>query len=103
MVSDEIGKRLHDRATRGETLSAQDQARLDAWYADQDRTEAVELGLNTAPKTMATLQAQVDSALAQLASVTARIQEIAEENDALRREVASLRSQLAQHALLQTA
>jgi len=45
MVSDEIGKQLHNRATRGEVLSAEEQAHLEEWYATQDRAEADQLGL----------------------------------------------------------
>ena len=37
MVTDEVGRQLHDRATRGETLSADDQARLAEWNAPQAR------------------------------------------------------------------
>jgi len=43
---------------------------------------------------LATLQAQVDAALAQLMTVAKRIQEIASENETLRREIANLRHQL---------
>lgn len=95
MASDELGKQLHDRATRGEVLSAEEQAQLENWYATQDRAEMDELGLTVTEKTLTALQAQVDAALAQLATVTRRIQEIAAENEALRREIAALRRQLA--------
>ena len=44
MVSDELGKQLHDRATRGEALSPEEQAQLKDWYATQDRAEADQLG-----------------------------------------------------------
>lgn len=45
MESDKIGKRLHDRATRGEALSEEEQTQLEEWYAMQDRAEAEELSL----------------------------------------------------------
>ncbi len=96
MASDDMGRRLHDRATRGETLSADEKAQLDRWYAEQDRAESDVLRVATAEKTVTALQAQVDAALAQLAAVTKRIQEIAAENEALRQETAALRRQLAQ-------
>jgi peptidoglycan hydrolase CwlO-like protein len=96
MVSDELAKQLHDRATRGEPLSAQERAQLENWYALQDSAESNTLGLAATEKTLSTLQTQVDSALAQLTTVTKRMQEIASENEALRREVADLRRQLAQ-------
>lgn len=35
---------LHDRATRGHALSAEEHAQLDAWYAAQDAAEASAIG-----------------------------------------------------------
>jgi hypothetical protein len=92
MISDEIGKQLHDRATRGEELSAEEQSQLKDWYTAQDQTEADLLRL--IDYSASQLQAQVNSALTQLATVAGRIQEIASENDALRAENASLRQRL---------
>ncbi len=96
MISDDFAKQLHDRASRGELLSAEEQAQLEEWYALQDNAETKALGLVAAERALATLQAQIDAALAQLMTVTKRIQEIASENEALRREIATLRQQLAQ-------
>jgi len=95
MISDDLAKQLHDRATRGEPLSAEEQAQLEKWYVLQDNAESRALGLTAAEKTLTTLQAQVDAALAQLMTVTKRIQEIAAENETLRREITALRRQLA--------
>jgi len=100
MVSDELGKQLHDRATRGQDLSPEEQEQLAAWYAAQDRAEMAELGL-PASETTASLQAQINAVLAQLASTTRQIQELTEENKALRREIAVVRQQLVQRAVLQ--
>jgi hypothetical protein len=95
MISDNLGKQLHDRATRDEELSAEEQAQLEEWYATQDRAEAEALGLTVKETAITTLQAQIDSALTQVATVTKRIHEIASENEVLRRETAALRRQLA--------
>lgn len=97
MVSDEVGLELHERATRGEQLSAEEQAQLEAWYAVQDEAEAALLGPGEV-REIDSLEAQVESAAAQLSSVTARIQQVMAENQALRREVAALRKQLAEPA-----
>jgi hypothetical protein len=102
-MTDDLGKQLHDRATRGEALLPQEQAQLKAWYAAQDQAEMAKLDLTAAGKTAATLQAQVDSTLAQLTVVTRQIQETSAENQALRRENAALRHQLAQRVLFQPA
>jgi peptidoglycan hydrolase CwlO-like protein len=67
---------------------------LEKWYALQDNAESKALGLTAAEKTLAALQAQVDAALAQLMTVTKRIQEIAAENETLRGEITALRRQL---------
>jgi hypothetical protein len=48
-MPDTFGAQLHDRITRGEKLSDQEQALLEAWYAAQDRTEASELGIRDVP------------------------------------------------------
>ena len=97
MVSDEVGVELHERATRGEQLSAEEQAQLEAWYAAQDEAEADLLGSSEVQE-IASLESQVENAAVQLSSVTARIQQVMAENQALRREVAALRKQLAEPA-----
>jgi hypothetical protein len=96
MVTDELGRQLHDRATLGETLSLEEQAQLEDWYAAQDSAEAADLGLTVSAETITVLQAQVALALEQVTITTQRIQEITEENQALRQEIATLRQQLAQ-------
>ena len=102
MVSDELGKQLHDRATRGEALSAQERAVLETWYTAQDRAEMESLDLTTT-ETVDTLQAQVNSALEQLERAAKRIQELAQENDRLRSEIATLHHRLAQQATIRAA
>jgi hypothetical protein len=96
MISDDIAKKLHDRSSRGETLAAEEQKQLQDWYARQDAAESKTLGLAASEKTVTSLQAQVDAALTQLTTVTKRIQEVASENETLRRETGMLRRQLMQ-------
>ncbi|MCI0485509.1 MAG: hypothetical protein L0229_02805 [Blastocatellia bacterium] len=95
MVSDKTGRQLHDRATRGEELSVEEQSQLQRWYDAQDRAESDMLNITAPDGSVTALQAQVDSALQQLAAITHRLQEIAAENDALRNENAELRRQVA--------
>ena len=104
VVDDELGRQLHDRATRGEELSKEDQMLLDAWYEAQDRAEIK--GLNLAATDEAKtikLQKEIDSVLIQLRTATKRIQEITRENDVLRQEIARMRQQLTQQMVTQPA
>ena len=39
MQSNEQGQALHDKLSRGEALSDQEQAELQQWYARRDRTQ----------------------------------------------------------------
>jgi hypothetical protein len=87
---------LHDRATRGATLSPEEQAQLSAWYAEQDEIESQLLGSLVGVQTREMLQVHIQAALAQLALVTQRIQDLTVQNEELRREVASLKNQLAE-------
>ena len=57
----------------------------------------------TTPETVTILQAQVDSVLQQLETAARRIQELAQENDRLRGEIATLHRRLAQQASVRAA
>ncbi len=94
MSLDELAKQLHDKATRGLALSAEEQAQLEAWYAEQDQQEHAVLGPTGSSQRLATLHTQVEAALAQLLTVTHRIQELTIHNETLRREIAVLQRQL---------
>lgn len=39
MKEDNVAMQLHDRATRGETLSPEEQVQLAEWYSRQDALE----------------------------------------------------------------
>ena len=103
MISEDIAQQLHDRYTRGERLSVKEQASLENWYALQDNAESDALGLTEDGKALTTLQTQIEAALTQLTIVTQRIQEVASENEALRRETVHLRQQLAYRPAVQMA
>jgi len=94
MSLDELAKQLHDKVTRGLTLSAEEQAQLEAWYTEQDQQECAVLGPMGSSQRLATLHTQVETALAQLLTVTQRIQELTVHNETLRREIAVLQCQL---------
>jgi hypothetical protein len=88
MPSEDVVKQLHDKATRGASLTGEEQAQLEAWYAEQDQAESEGLGLTHVSPRLAPLQAQVETTLTQ------RIQELTAQNETLRREIAALQHQL---------
>jgi Tfp pilus assembly PilM family ATPase len=94
MILKELGMQLHDRWTRGQMLTDEEQAQLEVWYQQQDAEEAKQLHLASTTVEISDLQAQVEMALTQLATVIQRVQQITAENEALRREISTLRQQL---------
>jgi hypothetical protein len=90
MIPDEIGQRLHDRATRGEALSAEEQGLLQRWYARHDREEMAQLNAAPAPSRLADLQSRVQQVTAQVVVQARRIEELTAENAQARQEIASL-------------
>lgn len=94
MISDDLGKVLHDRATRGLTLSIEEQAQLQRWYDEQDAQEAAMYAAVPEVTGVVRLQAQIDMTLTQLMNMTRRIQDVMLENKALRQEIEGLRRQL---------
>ena len=94
MSPDALGQRLHDRATRGEALSAEEQEQLRRWYEGHDREEAARLSAAPAPDRLAELRSRVQEATAQVVAQARRIEALTAENGALRQEIASLQRQL---------
>ena len=103
MSKDELAQQLHDKATLGESLSAEEEALLQQWYARQDQDEDAMLTRTVPPESVAALQTQVDAALAQLLTVSQRIQVLTAENEAVRRDIAALQRLLSQRSTAQPA
>lgn len=95
MISKELGMQLHDRWTRGQTLTAEEQVQLEAWYQQQDAVEAQQLNQVFTAAGIEDLQSQVEMALKQMAVAIQRVRQITAENERLRREISVLRQQLA--------
>ena len=81
---------LHDKATRGEILSEDEQAELAAWYAAQDAAESQFLTETAPSQSLADLPADVQTAVTQLRAVALRIQVLSAQNEAIRQEVTAL-------------
>lgn len=101
MIADSLGQELHDRSTRGELLSAEEQVQLERWYEDQDDLERKILSPSAAEKTTDKLQSKIEVTLTQLITTTNRIREVASENESLRQEINGLRHQLADSSPIQ--
>ncbi len=92
-MKNELGRKLHDRATRGHKLSPEEQEQLEAWYAEMDRAEAADLGLDKeAPE--ATLPALIEKTLAEIAGATRRIRELDRQAREIEQENGALRVRL---------
>lgn len=91
---DELGRQLHDRWTRGQLLTDEEQAQLELWYQQQDAQEHRQLNLDSTAVGISDLQTQIERALKQLTTVIQQVQQITMENQVLRQEVAILRQQL---------
>ena len=102
-MNDDALKKLHDRATRGETLSPEERTSLDQWYALQDQAEGAVLKSVRPDDSLPALQLRVETTLNQIVSMTKRIQEIVSENEGLKQEIGSLRRQLLDRTMPQPA
>jgi type VI protein secretion system component Hcp len=94
MTTKAKSEELHDRATRGEILTTEEQSQLQAWYHQQDQTEFQHLGLTSSVTNDSVLHDQISVAIEQLTAATAQIQKLAAENETLHRETLALRRQL---------
>ena len=94
---------LHDKATRGEMLTTEEEAALAAWYARQDQEEDALLTSFRSSFTADALQAEIENALTNLQAIAQQVREQLNENEALRRDITALTQQLAQRKTLQPA
>ena len=102
MEKDDLMQILHDRATRGETLSETEKAQLEIWYKTQDELESELLNKNAVPDFLSQRKLQIQTALAEIAGFTSDIQKISAENEKIRRENEVLREKIAENLTLET-
>lgn len=95
MIPNEIGLQLHDRATRGEELSAKERTQLEIWYSAQDVAEQKYLGMESNADSVTTLRADIEAALSRLETLTSQVHVTSNENERLRSEIQILRRQVA--------
>jgi len=97
-MSDDNLRQLHDKATRGEQLSPEEQARLEDWYAKNDQEESGELSASSDPEGATEIRCKLDEAMSELTAASQRVRELTADNDTIRREIGVLRHQLAQQS-----
>jgi predicted nucleic acid-binding Zn-ribbon protein len=93
-ISNELGLQLHDRWTKAEVLTAEEQAQLQVWYEQQDAEEAKQLNPFSTTVETSGLHGQVDMALTQLTTVIQQVRQVISENEELRREISALQQRL---------
>jgi DNA repair ATPase RecN len=96
MISDEVGIQLHDRASRGGTLSPEERAALEAWYAQHDAEDAAGSKWHAVPVDVEDLRLKVQATLVRIEAAAQRMRQLEAENDQLRREIAEMERQLLQ-------
>ncbi len=101
MMENAKGLELHDRATRGESLTPEEATQLTSWYAQQNVLESEYLSRPQLEPELGELKDQVNTTLEQLTVVSQRIQQVARENETLRQEIALLQRRVAQRYSLQ--
>jgi capsule polysaccharide export protein KpsE/RkpR len=90
MTPDEIGQKLHDRATRGEVHTAEEQELSRDWDAHHDQEEMAQLSAAAVPSGLADLQARIQQATAQVGVQAQHMKALTAENAQLRQEIISL-------------
>lgn len=102
-MRDDAVRQLHDKATRGESLTAEEETKLAAWYARLDQEENALLTSSSHSPAPDALRDEVKKTLLRLEVTAQQVRAQAEENEALRRDIAALTQKLAQTKTLQTA
>lgn len=105
MIQNASISQLHDRATRGQSLTAGELSDLEAWYELQDEEEQKTLSTAAARPSdiLSTLREETDAIISHLVITTQRIQTLNEENEVLRRDINELYRRLEQSAPPQAA
>jgi hypothetical protein len=91
MNLEEKAQKLHDRATRGEQLLAEEQTALQNWYDELDRAEDLLINKNTDGSNLFELREQLGAKLREVSQAALEVERIARQNEVIRRENERLR------------
>ena len=92
------GARLHDRATRGETLTDDENRRLEQWYQEQDEAEAALLAAHRPELSPSAAPSNLQETLTRIRQTAQSLEALHRQNAALRDEIAVLQKRLAAKA-----
>ena len=84
---------LHDKATRDETLTAEEETELAAWYARLDQEENALLTSSSPSLAPDALRDKIKKTLMRLEVTAQQIRAQVKENDVLRQDIAALSNQ----------
>lgn len=98
-MSDNAVLHLHDRFSRGESLSDEEMQVLQQWYDQHDTEENQNLYAHMyVPESSTQVRQHIAHTAAQLQTLTQQIAALLAANDTLRSDIAALQARLAQHA-----
>jgi hypothetical protein len=103
MTPDEVARQLHRRYSRGESLSPEEQAVLDAWYARHDAEGRIIVSHRGATAAVEAQMANTTAILHEIRELTRRIDAVIASTEAVRRENQELLRQLLQRQTTQPA
>lgn len=92
------GAQLHDRATRGESLTTEERTRLERWYKEQDEAEAALLAQHRSETHSDAVPNDLQATLARIREAAESIESLHKQNVTLRQEIVALQQRLAAKA-----
>ncbi|MGD9732135.1 MAG: hypothetical protein AB7U45_08135 [Desulfamplus sp.] len=102
MLSDEIGKELHERATQGKILTNEEHKLLQEWYNVQDRAESECLYSNAVVETEHTIQKQINNIIIKIEAASENIHKLTSENILLKKNIAAINKKLSEKIMAHT-
>ena len=94
-----LAQQLHDKVTRGATLSPKEQRELDAWYAAEDAAERDLLAASGVDPNLAELRAGIRSVMERVLVEAQHTQTLLMQNDLLQRQIDELKQQLVRRSM----
>lgn len=94
-----LAQQLHDRVTRGATLSPEEQHILDAWYTAEDEAEQILLAASGVDPNHAELRVSIRSVMERVLVEAQHTQTLLMQNDLLQRQIDELKQQLIRRSM----